>query len=34
VAALKAGRRYVGYEIEPEYVQLAEERIQAVEAEL
>ncbi len=29
LAALKAGRRFVGYEIEPEYIRLAEERIQA-----
>lgn len=27
VAALRTGRRYVGYEIEPEYVKLAEQRI-------
>jgi site-specific DNA-methyltransferase (adenine-specific) len=27
VAALKAGRHYIGYEIEPEYLRLAEERL-------
>ena len=27
IAALKAGRKYIGYEIDPEYVNLAEERI-------
>jgi len=27
IAALKAGRKYVGYEIDPEYIKLAEERI-------
>ncbi|MBN2547590.1 MAG: site-specific DNA-methyltransferase [Anaerolineales bacterium] len=27
IAALKSGRKYVGYEIDPEYVKLAEERI-------
>jgi site-specific DNA-methyltransferase (adenine-specific) len=27
IAALKGNRRYLGYEIEPEYVRLAEKRI-------
>ncbi len=27
IAALKAGRKYVGYEVEPAYIELAEERI-------
>jgi len=27
IAALKAGRKYVGYDIDPEYIKLAEERI-------
>mgnify|MGYP005848353975 CR=1 FL=1 len=27
IAALKAGRKYVGYELDPEYIKLAEERI-------
>jgi len=27
LAAIKSGRKYIGYEIEPEYVRLAEERI-------
>ncbi len=27
IAALKSGRKYVGYEIDPEYIKLAEERI-------
>jgi site-specific DNA-methyltransferase (adenine-specific) len=31
VAALKAGRKYIGYEIEPDYVELANERIGALE---
>jgi site-specific DNA-methyltransferase (adenine-specific) len=30
IAALKAGRKYVGYENNPEYVKLAEERIKAL----
>jgi site-specific DNA-methyltransferase (adenine-specific) len=28
VAALKAGRRYVGYELNPDYIQIAQRRIQ------
>jgi site-specific DNA-methyltransferase (adenine-specific) len=31
IAAKKLGRRYVGYEINPEYVKLAEERLKKVE---
>jgi site-specific DNA-methyltransferase (adenine-specific) len=27
IAALKAGRKYVGYDVDPEYIRLAEERI-------
>nr|PZN44813.1 MAG: SAM-dependent methyltransferase [Bacillota bacterium] len=34
VAALLAGRRYVGYDIKPEYVELARRRIAAAEAAL
>jgi site-specific DNA-methyltransferase (adenine-specific) len=34
VAALQNRRSYVGYETEPAYVQLAEQRIQAARAEL
>jgi site-specific DNA-methyltransferase (adenine-specific) len=30
VAALKAGRKYIGYEIEPDYIKLANERIGAL----
>ncbi|MBM4287954.1 MAG: site-specific DNA-methyltransferase, partial [Deltaproteobacteria bacterium] len=30
LAALKAGRHYVGYEIEPDYIALAEKRMQQV----
>jgi site-specific DNA-methyltransferase (adenine-specific) len=30
LAALKAGRHYVGYDISPEYVSLANARIQGV----
>jgi site-specific DNA-methyltransferase (adenine-specific) len=30
IAALDAGRRYVGYELNPEYAQIAEERIAQV----
>lgn len=33
IAALMTGRRYVGYDIEPEYVQLAERRIAEYRAE-
>jgi DNA modification methylase len=33
LAALKAGRRYVGYEIDEQYITLAEHRIRAWEAE-
>ena len=29
IAALRSGRHYVGYEVEPEYVKLAEARIVA-----
>ncbi len=32
IAAKRLGRRYVGYEINPEYVKLAEERLREVEA--
>jgi site-specific DNA-methyltransferase (adenine-specific) len=28
LAAIKAGRRYIGYEIDPAYAQLAQERIE------
>ena len=31
IAALKSGRKYVGYEVDPRYVRLAEERIAAVQ---
>ena len=34
VAALQSGRRYVGYEIAPEYCALAEERLAAARAEM
>ncbi|MEK7683177.1 MAG: site-specific DNA-methyltransferase [Chloroflexota bacterium] len=34
VAALQTGRHFVGYETEPDYVQLAEERIQAARGAL
>jgi DNA modification methylase len=27
LAALKAGRHYVGYEIDPDYIQLARQRV-------
>jgi site-specific DNA-methyltransferase (adenine-specific) len=30
VAALRAGRRYIGYEVEPRYVRLAEKRLAEV----
>lgn len=33
VAAKRAGRRYVGYEIEPSYLELAQERLAKVESE-
>ncbi|HSF82600.1 MAG TPA: site-specific DNA-methyltransferase [Anaerolineales bacterium] len=29
IAALKSGRKYIGYEVDPEYVRLAEERLAA-----
>lgn len=29
IAALKTGRHYVGYEIDPKYIELAEKRIRA-----
>ena len=29
IAALQTGRKYIGYEIDPEYVKLAEKRIAA-----
>jgi modification methylase len=34
IAALKSGRNYVGYEIEAEYIQLAEERIDPYKRQL
>jgi site-specific DNA-methyltransferase (adenine-specific) len=34
VAALQNRRSYVGYETEPAYLQLAEQRIRAAQAEL
>ena len=34
LAAIKSGRRYVGYEIDPAYAALAESRIEAYKAEL
>ncbi len=34
VAALKAGRRYVGYDVDPAYVALAESRVEAVKAQI
>lgn len=33
IAALRAGRKYIGYEIVPEYVELAERRIAAYKAQ-
>ena len=30
IAAVQTDRRYVGYEISPEYIALAEERIRAI----
>ncbi|MCX7703246.1 MAG: site-specific DNA-methyltransferase, partial [Planctomycetota bacterium] len=33
IAAIKANRHFVGYEIEPEYVKLAEKRIKEFQAE-
>ncbi len=34
LAALKAGRQYIGYDIDPEYVQLAEARLAAFQQQL
>jgi site-specific DNA-methyltransferase (adenine-specific) len=34
IAAIKAGRNYIGYDIEPEYVRLAERRLRAYKEQL
>ncbi|MFU8771561.1 MAG: DNA methyltransferase, partial [Anaerolineales bacterium] len=34
IAALKSGRNYVGYEVESEYVRLAEGRIDPIKRQL
>jgi site-specific DNA-methyltransferase (adenine-specific) len=34
IAALQANRRYLGYELEPEYIRLAEKRIKQFRQEV